>query len=122
MFADTITLTGNSVAHVLTRINQDGYSSEYYLRETAGEYRMFIRNSRITDKKRPNVVIDQHNVDLTHTLFPAVPGDPPVIRRSFWTLQNQQGDTLVDPKYDADALLAFISTSGNIAKMQNFEC
>jgi hypothetical protein len=122
MFADTLTFSVNSVDKVLTRINQDGYSSEYFLRESDGQYSLFIRNSRILDKKRPGVGIDQHNVELIHTLFPDVAGGVSTIRRSFWTLQNQQGDTLVDPKYDAAALLAFISAGTNIAKMQNFEC
>lgn len=120
MFADTITLSVNAVNKVLNRINQDGYSSEYYLRSTLDEYRLFIRNTTISDKKRPGVVNDQHNVELVHTIYPVAPATVSTIRRAFVTLYNQQGDTLVDPAYDALALIAFM-TSGNIAKLQNKE-
>lgn len=38
-FGATITITVNGVAKALNRINQDGYTSEYYLREATMEWR-----------------------------------------------------------------------------------
>lgn len=123
MFADTITITVNAVDKVLNKINQDGYSSEYLLRSTADEYRLFIRNSTVNDKKRPGAVMDQHNVELIHTVYPATTGGVSTQRRCFATFLNQQGDTLVDPLNDAMGFLTWLSaTSGEaIGKLQNFE-
>lgn len=123
MFADTITLTVNSVAKVLTRINQDGYSSEYYLRSTTDQYQLFIRNTRVNDKKRAGVQMDQHNVELIHTIFPVAPATLSTVRRCFATFLNQQGDTLSDPLNDALAFLSWLSASSGaaIGKLQNFE-
>jgi hypothetical protein len=124
MFADTITITVNAVDKVLNRINDsDPYSSEYYLRSTTDEYRLFIRNSQVTDKKRPGANMDQHNVELIHTIYPVAPATLSTVRRLFVTLFNQQGDTLLDPKYDAIGLLSWLtaSTGANIGKLQNFE-
>jgi len=124
MFADTITMTVNAVDHVLNRINDsDPYSSEYYLRSTTDEYRLFIRNSKVVDKKRPLATMDQHNVELIHTIYPVAPSTLSTVRRCFCTFFNQQGDTLVDPKYDAIALLGWLvaGTGAVIGKLQNFE-
>ena len=45
MFTDTLTVTINAVAKVMVRVNQDGYSSEYRLKETDGEFRLRDRKS-----------------------------------------------------------------------------
>lgn len=123
MFADTITITVNSVAKVLNKINQDGYSSEYYLRSTTDQYQLFIRNSRVSDKKRPGANMDQHNVELIHTVFPVAPATLSTVRRCFATFLNQEGDTLSDPLNDALGFLAWLSASSGaaIGKLQNFE-
>lgn len=123
MFADTITITVNSVAKVLNKINQDGYSSEYYLRSTTDQYQLFIRNSRVNDKKRPGLQMDQHNVELIHTVFPVAPATISIVRRCFATFLNQEGDTLSDPLNDALGFLTWLSASSGatIGKLQNFE-
>lgn len=38
MIGDTIVFTVNAVAKTLNKINQDSYSAEYFLRESAAEY------------------------------------------------------------------------------------
>jgi len=124
MFADTITLTVNGGATVLNRINDsDPYSSEYYLRSTTDEYRLFIRNSKVSDKKRPGAFMDQHNVELIHTIYPVAPATLSTVRRIFVTFLNQQGDTLTGPSYIANSLCAWLvaSTNANITKLLNFE-
>jgi hypothetical protein len=123
MFGDTITVTVNSVDKVLNRINQDQYSSEYLLRSTTDEYRLFVRNSSVNDKKRPGAIMDQHNVELVHTIYPVAPATLSTVRRCFATFLNQQGDTLADPKNDALGFLGWLSASSGaaIGKLQNFE-
>jgi hypothetical protein len=124
MFADTITISVNAVNKVLNRINDsDPYSSEYYLRSTTDEFRLFIRNSKVTDKKRPGAFMDQHNVEFIHTVYPVAPATLSTVRRVFTTFLNQQGDTLTDPNYVVTGLLAWLtaSSSANIGKLLNFE-
>jgi hypothetical protein len=122
MFADPQTLTVNSVAKNLVRINQDQYSSEYLLRSTTNEFRLKIRNSSYLDKAR-KVMIDRHNVEFTETVFPVAPATLSTVRKTYFVLENQQGDTLADPTYDAAALFAWAtaSSNANITKLANFE-
>jgi hypothetical protein len=122
MFADPQTLTVNSVAKALVRINQDQYSSEYLLRSTTNEFRLKIRNSSYLDKAR-KVMIDRHNVEFSETVFPVAPATLSTVRKTYIVMENQQGDTLADPTYDAAALFAWLtaSTNANITKLMNFE-
>jgi len=122
MFADPQTLTVNSVAKALVRINQDQYSSEYLLRSSLNEFRLKIRNSTYRDKAR-NVLIDRHNVEFTETVFPVAPAVLSTVRKTYIVVENQQGDTLTDPTYDAAALFVWLtaSTNANITKLMNFE-
>jgi hypothetical protein len=122
MFADPQTLTVNAVAKNLVRINQDQYSSEYLLRSTTNEFRLKIRNSSYLDKAR-KVMIDRHNVEFTETVFPVAPATLSTVRKTYFVLENQQGDTLADPTYDAAALFAWAtaSSNANITKLANFE-
>jgi hypothetical protein len=119
MFADPAVVTVNAVAKNLVRINQDKYSSEYLLRTTVDEYRLNIRNTNYLDKKR-NVTIDRHNVELIHTVFPVAPATLSTVRKVYSVIENQRGDTLVDPRNVALALYAFMS-SAKIDQLMNFE-
>ena len=119
MYADPAVVTINAVAKNLVRINQDKYSSEYVLRSATDEFRLNIRNTSYTDKKR-GVTIDRHNVELIHTVFPVAPSTLSTVRKTYTVIENQRGDTLVDPRNTALGLFAFL-TSANIDKLMNFE-
>jgi hypothetical protein len=68
MFANTLTVTVNAVAKVLTRVNQDNYGSVYVLKETDGEWKLQFRNS--TEKGAVGVQdIDRHNMFLERTIY-----------------------------------------------------
>lgn len=114
MFGDTITITINSVAKVLNKINQDGYSGEYLLRGTDDEFRLRIKHSSYTDKGRGKV-IDRHTVELVQTIYPD--GDTPsVVRKSYQVLENEHTDvdaTVTDFAVGFDAFF----TSTNIGKL-----
>ena len=122
MFSDPQTLTIGGVAKALQKINQDQYSSEYLLRTSTEEYRLSIRNTSGTNKSR-GVVIDRHNVELIHTVFPVAPATTSFIRKVYFVIENQQGDTLTDPVNVAAGLFAWAtaSSSANTTKLLNFE-
>lgn len=122
MFADPQTVTINAVGKVLTRVNQDQYSSEYRLREATGEYKLSIRNTSYLDKKR-GVQIDRHNIELTQVVFPVAPATLSTVRKCYAVVENQVGDTLTDPVLVAAGLFAWAtaSTNANLTKLMNFE-
>jgi hypothetical protein len=119
MFADPAVVTINAVAKNLVRINQDKYSSEYMLRTTTDEFRLNLRNTSYLDKKR-GVKIDRHNAELIHTVFPVAPATLSTVRKVYAVIENQQGDTLTDPRNVALGLFAYLN-SANIDKLMNLE-
>jgi hypothetical protein len=119
-FPDTITFTINAVAKILTRIKDDGYSSEYRLRNAnVEEFRANIRNSTYLDKVTGRNV-DRHSVELLHTVFAVDPATIPTVRKSYFVLENQAVDTVVDPTKFAVGLVGFL-TESNITKLVNYE-
>jgi hypothetical protein len=66
----TITLDGSGgTAKVLPLINQDGYSSEYFLNETTETFRAKVRHSR--DKTRAGMQsFDRHSVTFIRSVKP----------------------------------------------------
>lgn len=112
MLANTYTLDG-AVDLVVTRINQDGYGSEYLLRESAKETRLRIRHSKVAATATA-VGRDRHNVEIVQTIF-AAGDDPEYIRKAYLVYEHKPGDTDVDVwKY----LCAFC-TESSFAKMAN---
>lgn len=66
----TITLDGSGgTAKVLPLINQDGYSSEYFLDETAVQYRAQVRHSH-DNVKAGTQPYDRHTVTFTTFVKP----------------------------------------------------
>lgn len=119
MFADTITVTINAVAKVLNRINQDGYSSEYFLRGSLDEFRLKLRHTNYTNKDTGKV-IDRHNAELVQTVYPVAPSTVPVIRKAYTVLENERSDGITDPLNFDLGFVAFF-TSANITKLLNIE-
>lgn len=120
MFSETITFTINAVARTLTRINQDKYSSEYLLKTPNEEFRANIRNTSYVDKTRAGTVVDRHNVQLIHSVYPAVAGQPNLVRKAYIVVENDSRDTITDPaKFDA-GFVGFL-TEANFTKLINWE-
>lgn len=118
-FADTITITINSVAKVLNRINQDGYSSEYFLRSSTEEFRLKLRNTSYTNSTTGKVT-DRHNVELVQTVYAVSPATVPTIRKAYTVLENERVDGLTEPLNFDLGYVAFL-TSANITKLINYE-
>jgi len=121
MLADPAVITINAVAKNLVRIRQDNYSAEYLLRSSTEEHRFNVRNTTGVNRKT-GIKTDRHNAELIHTVF-ATSTTPDIVRKSYVVIENQQGDTLVDPTYVAAGLMSFLtaSSNANITKLMNFE-
>lgn len=119
MFSDTITIAINGVNKVLNRINQDGYSSEYLLKSALDQYQLKIRNTSYTDKARGKV-IDRHNVEFVHTVYPVSPATVSTVRKFYSVFENEQTDDATVFNYFGVGIVAFHST-GNISKLLNWE-
>lgn len=119
-FSDTLTITINTVAKTLIRIKDDGYSSEYRLRNAnVEEFRLFIRNTSYQDKLTKRTV-DRHSVELQHVIFPVAPAEIPTVRKVYTVLENQNVDTIVDPVKFAAGFTGFL-TEANLTKLVNYE-
>jgi len=113
MFANPAVVSINTVNKSLERTSGPiNGASEYHLRTALDEYRMRVVNTSYLDKKR-GVMIDRHNVELIQTVFPVAPATTPTIRKTYTVIENQEGDTLVDPTYIAAGLFGFLTASSN---------
>lgn len=87
-----ITLGGSGgTAKSLPKINQDAYGSEYYLRESAQEFRVKIRHTTETPAVG-KAALDRHNVELTHITF-GTAGAPDVMRQVYMVVRNERSDS-----------------------------
>lgn len=86
MLSNTLTLTVNSVAKVLTRINQDAYASEYRLISDTESWVLKIRN---TVEKSGGYTYDRHNVEVVHITF-ATATTPEYYWSASQTFKNRQ--------------------------------
>lgn len=120
MFPDTVTVTVNAIAKVLTRINQDGYTSEYILRTSTNEYRLKLRNTFYMDKTRGGRRVDRHNVEFIETVFPVAPALVATIRKVYTVIENDQQDDSVQVSYHAAGLNAWLGQP-TILRLTNWE-
>lgn len=100
MLANTLTLTVNSVAKVLTRINQDNYGSEYRLLSATERYTLKIRHA---SQKTGASVFDSHNVLVEHVVF----STPTTAQKTMTVSCTLRGEVGTDPAaldYLSDAL------------------
>lgn len=118
-FPDTVTVTVNSVAKVLTRLNSGNpLETMYRLRGTTDQYDMRITHKSYKDSVRG--MVNRHAVELVHTVYPVSPSTVPTIRKSYTVLEETPSDTVADVQKFDEAFVAFL-TSANIAKLLNYE-
>jgi len=112
MLGDTFTLVlpvGGS--KVLNKINQDGYASEYFLKESASEYTVKVRHT--TAKAGGGLEQrDRHNVEVVERIF-ATSEAAETVRKAYVVFENYDDDT------DDDNLLGLAAwlTAANLAKL-----
>lgn len=118
----TITLDGSGgTAKVLPLINQDGYSSEYYLDDTTVTYRAKVRHSR-DNVKAGTQAFDRHTVTFTRFLKPteAIPLGSQV--DVTFIIRNDPNGTGADMIDIAEAMSYYMVKAGGIsAKLLGWE-
>ncbi|UJQ85665.1 MAG: putative coat protein [Alehxovirus allofundivicinum] len=113
----TITLDGSGgTAKVLPLINQDGYSSEYYLDDGLVTYRAKVRHSR-DSVKAGSQAFDRHTVTFSRYLKP-VGGATPVpgsLSEISYTIRNDPNGTSADIIDVSEAMSFYMVKAGGIA-------
>ena len=118
MLGDTITITRNAVPKALSKINQDQYSSEYFLKEALAEFRLKVRHTK--DKVAAGAMPrDRHVITFTETVYPTLTSAA-VVRQSSVTLVGSYSDNSEEQVYDASGLLSYCTT-GTLTKLINWE-
>lgn len=119
MLANTLTLPLPSGNVVVTRINQDGYSSEYLKRTSTEQHRLVIRHTRVNPSAGRSEAYDRHNVELTHTVFAAT-DVPQYDRKVYFVLECKPGDSAINV---ADGLfdLAIATTDALLTQLEAWE-
>jgi hypothetical protein len=120
MFSDTLTITFAGNPKTLTRVNQDGYSSEYLLREPTGSYRLKLRNTSYKDKTRNGVVVDRHNIELVFNEYPVAPATQNSVRKYYAVLENDTTDDIAGSAIFGVGMADF-QTEANFTKLLNWE-
>lgn len=118
MYGDTITITINAIAKVLNKINQDGYSAEYYLRESTGEFTLNVRHSKEAVKAGQSAM-DRHNIDLKQTIY-STATEPEYVRQIYTVVRVQRNDVIATHVLFDLGLVGFL-TSTNLTKLANWE-
>lgn len=118
-FPDTVTVTVNSVAKVLTKLNSGNpLETIYRLRGTADQYDLRIAHKTFRDASRGTV--NRHSCELVHTVYPVSPATVPTIRKTYVVMEETPSDTVADVQKFDEAFVAFLSAA-NITKLLNYE-
>lgn len=117
MLGDSITFnlggTGGD-AIVMPKINQDGYSAEYYTDTGTGTYRLQIRHSR--DKvKAGTQAFDRHNVTFTRFVKPTVDSPLGSTSSATFILRNDPNEAPSTVVLLSDAMAHFFDEDGTVA-------
>lgn len=110
----TITLDGaGGTAKVLPLINQDGYSSEYYLDDGLVTYRAKVRHSR-DNVKAGTQAFDRHTVVFTRYLKPTLTASGSQSDITF-IIRNDPNGTASDIIDVSEAMSFYMVKAGGIA-------
>lgn len=111
----TITLDGSGgTAKVLPLINQDGYSSEYYLDEGLVTYRAKVKHSR-DNVKAGSQNFDRHTVTFSRYVKPVAPATVGSLSEIIFTIRNDPNGLLADQVDLSEAMSFYMVKAGGIA-------
>lgn len=111
----TMTLDGSGgTAKVLPLINQDGYSSEYFLDETTVWYRAKVRNTRDTVKVGSQP-FDRHTVTFSRFVKPTAIAPLGSLSEISFTIRNDPNGSPTDIIDVSEAMSFYMVKAGGIA-------
>jgi hypothetical protein len=111
----TITLDGSGgTAKVLPLINQDGYSSEYFLDETLVQYRAKVRHSN-DNVKAGTQAYARHSVTFTRFVKPVAPDTIGSTTEITFTIRNDPNGVSADMIDLSEAMSFYMVKAGGIA-------
>jgi hypothetical protein len=118
-FATTQAVNFGAGSKTLIKINQDQYSSEYYLRETLQELTMKIRHTK-TSPKDGSLAADRHNVEITQTVFAVVGTSPEYTRKAYFVFEAPAAYADVGPMSGLSSW-AIASTNEALTNLQGWQ-
>jgi len=108
-------------AKVLPLINQDGYSSEYYLDEATDTWRAKIRHSR-DNVKAGSQAFDRHTVTITWFIKPSTDYPNGSTSEVIFTIRNDPNGNVSWITDVSEALSHYMVKAGGIApKLMGWE-
>lgn len=111
----TVTLDGSGgIAKVLPLINQDGYSSEYYLDETTVWYRAKVRHSK-DSVKAGTQTFDRHTVTFQRFLKPTEAAPLGRLTEIIFTIRTDPNEVAADVIDLSEAMSFYMVKAGGIA-------
>lgn len=118
----TVTLDGSGgTAKVLPLINQDGYSSEYFLNESTVQWRAKVRHSK-DNVKAGTQPFDRHTVTFSRFLKPTETAPLGRLTEVIFTIRNDPNETDADVIDVSEAMSFYMVKAGGIAaKLLGFE-
>jgi len=121
MFGNTLVLPHADGNITCTKINQDGYASEYLCKRTLDEVRVRIRHTKTkaVTGASPAPAKDRHNVEVVQTVYAA--GETPEYQRKVYVVIEQLPSD-VDVKFpDALADWLIASTDASLNSLMAWE-
>lgn len=118
MLGDTLTITHDAQSRVLSKINQDNFTSQYLLRTATEEFRINVRHA--TESAKPGAVpLERHNIEYIHTVFSTLtlPEYKQIVSA---TIRGSRGDDPAVIGKTAKALIGFLSDA-NVSKLIAWE-
>lgn len=117
MLGSTLTVTpdgAGGVAKVLPLINQDGYSSEYFLDEATVQWRAKVRHSR-DNVKNGSQPFDRHTVTFQRFLKPTETAPLGRLTEVIFTIRLDPNEAAADVIDLAEAMSLYTVKAGGIA-------
>lgn len=116
MLGNTLALTIGGDPYTLTKINQDGYASEYLFKDSGEEVVAKIRHTKVT---KAGVVYHRHNFELRQLVF-ATPTTDEESRLTYFVIEQRSNDVSIDIPMAGFAMA--IATSGAfLTSLQKWE-
>jgi hypothetical protein len=111
----TVTLDGSGgTVKTLPLINQDGYSSEYFLDETLVWFRAKVRHSK-DNVKAGTQAFDRHTVTFQRFLKPTTTYPLGLLTEVIYTIRNSTSEVSSDVIDLSEAMSFYMVKAGGIA-------